>query len=629
MAGGQTRFLVWAPKARRVRVHLLTQPDRYVRLRRCEGGYHAAAIDDVPVGTRYLYRLDDRVERPDPASRFQPLGVHGPSEVIDPTFDWHDAGWQRRELADYVLYELHVGTFSPAGSFAGVIGELDALADLGVTAIELMPVAQFSGSRNWGYDGVFPFAVQNSYGGPRELKRLVDACHARGLAVVLDVVYNHIGPEGNYLPDFGPYFSRRHHTPWGPAINFEERGSDQVRRFFIENAVRWIDQFHFDALRLDAIHAIVDQSADPFLAQLAERVHLLGAGGEAAAGSSQPERRPAWLIAETNRNDPRIFEPPIHGGYHLDAQWLDDFGRALEAYLTGQHDGFYADYGRLADVARAYAEGYVLVGQYSQYRRRHHGQPSSGVPPQRFFAYLQTHDQIGNRPLGDRLSSRLAWGPLKLAAAAQILSPYPPLVFMGEEYGEPAPFHYFVGHEDPHLVQRVCEGRRRDFIAWRQEPADPAAEDTFAASRLDRSLRHVGRHAVLWRYYRELLRLRREMPALCRSTREHSHVESDEDLQTLLWWSRVGQSQTLLVLAFANRPTELHAGQLAAAGQFASAGQFPAASNRSKRFDSTAAEWHVPTGGGQPSVASAPDVWQPGQPLVVPPHSATLYAWEA
>ncbi len=280
MAGGGARFLVWAPKARRVRVHLLTQPDRYVRLHRREGGYHAAQVDDVPVGTRYLYRLDDRVERPDPASRFQPLGVHGPSEVVDSAFDWHDAGWQRRELADYVVYELHVGTFSPAGTFAGVIGELDALADLGVTAIELMPVAQFSGSRNWGYDGVFPFAVQNSYGGPRELKRLVDACHVRGLAVVLDVVYNHIGPEGNYLPDFGPYFSRRHHTPWGPAINFEERGSDQVRRFFIENAVGWIDEFHFDALRLDAIHAIVDQSADPFLAQLAERVHLVVAAAK-------------------------------------------------------------------------------------------------------------------------------------------------------------------------------------------------------------------------------------------------------------------------------------------------------------------------------------------------------------
>ncbi len=261
-----------------------------------------------------------------------------------------------------------------------------------------------------------------------------------------------LGPRETICPEFGPYFSRRHHTPWGPAINFEGAGSDCVRRYFIENALRWLGEFHFDALRLDAIHAIVDQSAHPFLAELAERVHTDAAERISAGG------RPAYLIAETNRNDPRIFEPAIHGGYHLDSQWLDDFARAVESYLTGQREGFYADYGRLADVARAYREGYVLAGQYSHYRHRHHGQPSGDVPPERFFAYLQTHDQVGNRPLGDRLCAQLAWEPLKLAAAALILSPYPPMLFMGEEYGEPAPCHYFVSHDDPQLVQRVREG---------------------------------------------------------------------------------------------------------------------------------------------------------------------------
>ncbi len=404
--------------------------------------------------------------------------------MVDPAFDWHDADWRGPALADYVVYELHVGTFSPSGTFAGVTAELDSLVELGVTAVELMPVAQFPGSRNWGYDGVYPFAVQNSYGGPRELKRLVDACHARGLAVVLDVVYNHIGPEGNYLADFGRYFSHRHHTPWGRAINFEGAGSDEVRRYFIENALRWIGEFHIDALRLDAIHAIVDQSADPFLAQLPKGVRASWASQALPSG----RRGPAYLIAETNRNDRRIFDPQPQGGLGLDAQWLDDFGRALEAYLTGDRTGFYADYGRLGDVARAYEEGYVLAGQYSHYRHRHHGQPSIGVAPDRFFAYLQTHDQVGNRPHGARLSHLVDWEPLKLATAVLLLSPYPPLLFMGEEYAETAPFHFFVSHGDPQLVERVRAGRRREFAALREEPADPQAESTLAASRLDRSL---------------------------------------------------------------------------------------------------------------------------------------------
>ncbi|HEY1785443.1 MAG TPA: malto-oligosyltrehalose trehalohydrolase [Pirellulales bacterium] len=616
LADGSTRFLVWAPKARRVHVHLLGAAARYVRLKPLEQGYHAAVAPDVPHGTRYLYRLDGRMERPDPASHFQPEGVHGPSEVVDPAFDWHDAGWRGPALADYVVYELHVGTFSPSGTFAGVIDGLDELVELGMTAVELMPLAEFPGSRNWGYDGVYPFAVQSSYGGPRELKRLVDACHGRGLAVVLDVVYNHIGPEGNYLADFGRYFSHRHHTPWGPAINFEGAGSDEVRRYFVENALRWTGEFHFDALRLDAIHAIVDQSADPFLAELTRHMHA-AAGQRAADGTAG---RPAYLIAETSRNDPRIFETQAQGGPGLDAQWLDDFGRAVEAYVTGNRTGFYADYGRLSDVARAYEEGYVLAGQYSHYRHRHHGQPSVGVPPERFLAYLQTHDQVGNRPHGARLCHLVTWEPLKLATAALLLSPYPPLLFMGEEYAETAPFHFFVSHGDPQLVERVRAGRRREFAALKEEPVDPQAESTFHASRLDRSLRQQGRHQMLWQYYRELLRLRREMPALCRRSREKSWVGCFEQERILLSRSEFEASEqkrsaAWLILSFNDRPITL-----TAEGVLAGVGVPPSGVWR-RQFDSAAEQW------GGPGTAAA-DVWSPGQPLTLAAHNAVLYVRE-
>jgi len=604
----RTRFLVWAPKARRVHVHLVGS-QRTARLRPLAHGYHGGVVKGVGAGTRYFYRLDDRLERPDPASHFQPEGVHGPSEVVDPEYAWHDTAWRRPPLVDWVTYELHVGTFSPSGTFAGVIDELDSLVELGITAVELMPLAQFPGGRNWGYDGAYPFAVQNTYGGPRELKRLVDACHGRGLAVVLDVVYNHLGPEGVYLAEFGRYFSHRHHTPWGPAINFEGAGSDEVRRYFVENAVRWIDEFHIDALRLDAIHAIVDQSASPFLVELARRVRAVDDRGTG---------RPAYLIAETNRNDPRVFDPLEQGGTELDAQWLDDFGRSVEAYLTGDRSGFYADYGRLADVARAYEEGYVLVGQYSRYRHRHHGRPSTGIPPERFLAYLQTHDQVGNRPHGARLCQLIGWEPLKLAAATLMLSPYPPLLFMGEEYAEPAPFHFFVSHGDPHLVERVRQGRRHEFEALKTmqgEPEDPQAQSTFDASRLDRSLRHAGRHQTLWNLYRELLRLRRETPAIRHASREGSTIACFEKERVLLVQSEAEGSSAWLILSYAERPIDLTVtGVLAGAA-------VPTDGLWRRRFDSAGCEWDGPG-------STAGEVWRPGDSLSVAAHNAVLYERE-
>lgn len=429
LGDGRCRFTVWAPAAEKVEVRLLTPRPRVATLDRGGQGYHHGVLEGVERGSLYVYRLDGGPERADPASRSQPQGVHGPSEVVDPQFPWEDVSWVGPRLQDYILYELHVGTFTREGTFDAIIPHLTDLRELGVTAIELMPVAQFPGTRNWGYDGVFPFAVQDSYGGPAGLKRLVNACHREGLAVVLDVVYNHLGPEGNTLGDFGPYFSERYRSPWGPALNFDGPGSDEVRRFFIENALAWITDYHVDALRLDALHAILDLSAYPFLAELAAAVR------ERAARL----HRRVYLIAESDLNDPKLVRPPEVGGYGLDAQWNDDFHHALHALLTGERTGYYEDFGTVAHLARAFTEGYVYTGQYSVYRRRRHGVPARALPAHAFAVFAQNHDQVGNRMRGERLSALVPFEALKLAAAVVLLSPYLPLLFMGEEYGETAP----------------------------------------------------------------------------------------------------------------------------------------------------------------------------------------------
>ncbi|MBE0604550.1 MAG: malto-oligosyltrehalose trehalohydrolase, partial [Deltaproteobacteria bacterium] len=347
---GCCRFLVYAPFSRGVEVRLLSPAERSIRLERDDSGYHSGIAEGVAAGALYHYRLDGGIERPDPASRRQPQGVHGPSMVVDPgAFPPGDRGWRGIPLSSYILYELHVGTYTAEGTFDAVIPRLDSLAELGITAVELMPVAQFPGERNWGYDGVYPFAVQESYGGPEGLARLVDACHRRGLAVVLDVVYNHLGPEGNYFRDFGPYFSDRYRTPWGSAVNFDGPHSDEVRRYFLENALYWIRGFRVDALRLDAIHGIMDFSASPFLAELASAVHRVRSG----------ENRFAYLIPESDLNDARVVNAPERGGYGLDAQWSDDFHHALHTLLTGERDGYYADFGGIEHMARAFTDGFV------------------------------------------------------------------------------------------------------------------------------------------------------------------------------------------------------------------------------------------------------------------------------
>jgi maltooligosyltrehalose trehalohydrolase len=421
---GSCRFRVWAPYAGSVDLRLVQPEELVVSMEQDARGFFDVTVPDVRAGARYLFRLDGDLERPDPASRSQPEGVHGPSEVVDPTaFDWTDGAWFGHALADYVIYELHVGTFTDEGTFDAIIPHLDGLRDLGVTMIELMPVAQFPGARNWGYDGVALFAVQDSYGGPDGLRRLVDACHARGLGVILDVVYNHLGPEGNYLRDFGPYFTDHYSTPWGDAVNFDRAGSDQVRAFFVENALHWLDEYHVDAFRLDAVHAIFDQSATHFLEEYTTAVHEY---------AERAGRRVA-VIAESDLNDARLIRSREAGGYGMDAQWTDDFHHALHALLTGERDGYYRDYGSAAHLARAMSRGFVLTGQYSEYRDRRHGASHGLADGRRFVVCSQNHDQVGNRALGDRLSTNLDLAQLKLAAGAILLTPFTPMLFMGEE----------------------------------------------------------------------------------------------------------------------------------------------------------------------------------------------------
>jgi len=542
LGGGRCQFRVWAPQSEQVEVHLVAPRERLVPLQRESQGYHHAVLEGVEPGSLYLYRLDEGLERPDPASRGQPRGVHGPSQVVDPEFPWEDRGWSGLTLDAYVMYELHVGTFTAEGTFDAIIPHLDTLKDVGITAVELMPVAQFPGERNWGYDGVFPFAVQASYGGPGGLKRLVNACHQRGMALVLDVVYNHLGPEGNYLKDFGPYFTDGYRTPWGAPINFDGSYSDEVRRFFVENALYWITEFHIDALRLDALHAILDVSAHPFLEELSTAVH------------EQTERigRRVYLIAESDLNDTKLIRPRELGGYGLDAQWNDDFHHALHTLLTGEQSGYYQDFGKLVHLTTAFTEGYVYSGQYSPYRRRRHGNSSTLLPARQFVVYAQNHDQVGNRMFGERLSRLVSFDALKLSAGVVLLSPFVPLLFMGEEYGEPAPFPYFVSHSDQNLIEAVRRGRREEFaeFAWQGEPPDPQDEATFLRAKLDHKLRDEGEHRVLLEFYRELIRLRNALPALALLSKAHMQAIGYEGEKVLFVRRWKGDDEVFTVFHF-------------------------------------------------------------------------------
>ena len=510
---------VWAPNARTARIRVGNQLHKMQQL---DGGWWCAPASEAPAGADYSFLLDDGDPLPDPRSPWQPHGVHGPSRRLDhAAFSWSDRRWQAPPLSSAVIYELHVGAFTPEGTFDSAAARLDHLASLGVTHIELMPAQEFSGDWGWGYDGVDLYAPHHAYGGPAGLKRLVNACHSMGFAVLLDVVYNHLGPAGNYLSRFGPYFTNKYSTPWGEAVNLDGAGSTEVRRFFCDNALMWLRDYHFDGLRIDAVHAIFDFSAVHFLEQLAREVDEL----EAQTG------RHLVLIAESDLNDPRLVTPSEAGGYGMDAQWSDDFHHALHTALTGERGGYYSDFHGLADVAKAMQSAYVYDGWYSVYRQRNHGRKPLGLPGSRFVGFLQNHDQVGNRAKGERSSQLMSAGKLKIGAALVLCSPFVPLLFQGEEFGASTPFRYFTQHRDLELGRAVTEGRRREFAAFGWAPqqiADPQDPTTFARSKLDWSELTREPHASVLEWHRRLIALRRAIPALTDGRLELVGVQFDE-----------------------------------------------------------------------------------------------------
>jgi len=600
------RFRVWAPHAKAVAVKITAPEEKTFPLQSNGGGYFEGRLEGVAEHARYFYVLDGTKTRPDPASRFQPDGVHGPSAVVDPgAFSWTDQAWKGMALRDYILYELHVGTFTEAGTFDAIIPRLPYLKrELGVTAIELMPVAQFPGTRNWGYDGTYPFAPHNGYGGPAGLKRLIDACHDQGLAVVLDVVYNHLGPEGNYLQDYGPYFTDRYRTPWGQAINYDGPDSDPVRRYVVGNALYWIGEYHVDALRLDAVHGIFDFSATHILQDLAEAVHREG----------ERLHRAVQVIAESDLNDTRVIRPQGCGGHGCDAQWNDDFHHALRVLLTKESSGYYQDFTGMADLVRAVQEGFVYADRHSTFRRRRHGNSSQEIPPSQFVVFSQNHDQVGNRADGARLSTQLPLSALKAVAALVLLSPNIPLLFMGEEYGERAPFQYFIDHGDPALVEAVRRGRREEFapFGWREEDIpDPQALSTFERSRVRPAVSAESRSRGLLRWYRDLIDARKRFPMLGAGIPGHHRAWSDEGGSVLLLhrWLEEGPS-ALLVINFDPAPQSIRLHRPGGTWRLA--------------LNAASADYGE-VGDGQAHLPATLDLPGSSQAIVFPPYAAALY----
>ncbi len=458
------------------------------------------ATASAAAGDRYAYVVDGGNAIPDPVSRFLPQGVHGPTEIVDPAgYRWSDQNWRGLDLREYVIYELHIGTFTPQGTFDGAIQKLEYLKQLGITVVEIMPVAACPGTRDWGYDGVSPYAVQANYGGPDGLKRLVDAAHRLGLGVMLDVVYNHLGPEGNYLPKFGPYFTAHHKTPWGEAVNYDSDGCEKVRRYVVENALYWIREYHFDGLRLDAVQTIKDESPKHILAEIQEQVqslaHKLG--------------RKVCVIVETDENDSRYIKPAAEGGYGLDAVWSDDFHHAVHAFFTGERQGYYQDFGDPAQIACALREGYVYQGEHFRYWNAPRGTSAKDVPLPANVICTQNHDQVGNRAKGERLTALVPRGVRKLTAALSLLAPHTPLLFMGQEYDEMTPFQFFADFQDPTLKKAVSEGRRSEFKDFDfNEVPDPEDPATFERSELTWADGPRNREMLEW--YQRLLQLRKQ-----------------------------------------------------------------------------------------------------------------------
>lgn len=516
-----TEFAVWAPKPERVRLDV----DGTVHpMTRAADGWWRATVDTAP-DARYGYLLDDDPKvLPDPRSARQPDGVHERSQLWDPSAAvWRDGDWAGRSVEGAVIYELHLGTFTPAGTFDSAAEKLDYLVDLGVDFVELMPVNAFSGTHGWGYDGVLWYAVHEPYGGPDGLVRFVDACHRRGLGVLIDAVFNHLGPSGNYLPRFGPYLSSGS-NPWGEGINIADADSDEVRRYIIDCALRWMRDFHADGLRLDAVHALVDTTAIHILEELATETDAL----------ATQLGRPLALVAESDLNDPRLITPRDQGGYGLTAQWDDDIHHAIHTAVSGERQGYYADFGSMATLAKTLRNGFFHAGTYSSFRHRRHGRPldTSKIPATRLLAYSCTHDQVGNRALGDRPSQNLSPGQLAVKAALVLGSPYTAMLFIGEEWGASTPFQFFSSHPEPELARATADGRKKEFAehGWDADDIpDPQDPQTFQRSKLDWSEVDGREHTRLLEVYRELMALRRKEPDLADPWLGDLTIDYDED----------------------------------------------------------------------------------------------------
>ncbi|UKT65686.1 malto-oligosyltrehalose trehalohydrolase [Pedobacter mucosus] len=547
----------WAPYAQSVSI-IIKKTNQRIAMASQPNGYWFVETNQIKKADQYSFELTsvnseneiDLFIMADPASISQPNGVHASSEAVDlKEFKWTDDGWQAIKLKDLIIYELHVGTFSSLGTFKSVEEKLDYLISLGINSIEIMPVAQFPGERNWGYDGVFPFAVQNSYGGPIALQHLVNTCHDKGLSVILDVVYNHMGPEGNYFNDFGPYFTDKYKTPWGKAINFDDADSDAVRHYFIENVLMWFRDFHIDALRMDAVHAIFDLGAVHILAEIKEYVNQL----------SKLTGKEYQLIAELDLNDNKFINPVEKGGYNLNAQWVDEFHHALRVASGQEKTGYYADFNGVEHLCKSYQDAYVYDGQYSPHRKKTFGKKAEGNKGEQFVVFSQNHDQIGNRMLGERTSKLLSFAMLKVLAGAVFVSPFIPLIFMGEEYGEDNPFQFFTSHSDPDLIEAVKKGRKAEFAAFHSidQPPDPQDEATYLNSKLNWSLIKSGHHLVLLNYYKALIAIRKTNSALSNLVRENVSAKAFTDQNCLILHRWFENQQIICLLNFSHHDQTL------------------------------------------------------------------------
>lgn len=597
LGDGSYQFTLWAPAAANVSLRLVAPQQRDIAMEPQDLGYWRTTVSGLGDGASY-YVVVDNDAYPDPASRYQPDGVHGPSATVDHRrYEWHDTGWHNQRLSDYIIYELHVGTFTPAGTFTAAIDRLATLKELGITAVEIMPVSQFPGERNWGYDGVYPYAVQNSYGGPEALKQFVDACHQQEIAVIMDVVYNHFGPEGNYTGNIGPYTTNRYNTPWGSAINFDDAWCDGVRRYFAQNALDWLRDYHIDALRLDAIHTIYDFGATHFLADLADQVKAL----------SDEREQSFYLIAESDLNDTRVIRDRAAGGHAIDAQWSDDFHHALHSLLTEETNGYYSDFGRCEDLAAALRDRFVYNWKYSKFRQRFHGSPATDLPASQFVICAQNHDQVGNRMLGERLSHLVPFAGLKLAAGILLTAPYVPMLFMGEEYGEESPFLYFVDHGDPDLVAAVRQGRAAEFKDFQYDAPtpDPGSKETYEKSKLVWDARQSGKQQQLWHYYQQLIQLRKQFNMADPEYANDLQVVSQEKPKILYYQRPIANGKLLCLMNFERETAKIPELELYGAWQ--------------KQIDSADALW-----GG--NGATLPNTLDGPEPLVLPPLGFALYS---